>query len=326
MTEAAVLALLEGIFGEGPYPVSVRFLEGVARVRRSESVGSAAKAIGTTPKKLESLLKADDTVKASLGMSFAELTPEQVTKARLTLGVLLVGKAAELAFENLYRTEMNSQELELRDLREGRTGTDYRLYNGQQRALFRINIKFHGSQFRRAAEMVGLEPTDSFALATYKIHGAIEKQEKEGLPYFFAIVGVPDLTGASIGAGFPQNLATLVGLVMASGTPGKRDFEDAVVDYVIREQLPVFSETYDRVYKADWYILSARKADKLLRELLFERVFALRIRNFTRVFRSAELDMHFSLSMDLVPLHKFLSMLRDEGVARVSTMLERGDL
>jgi hypothetical protein len=221
---------------------------------------------------------------------------------------------------------MNSQELELRDLREGRTGTDYRLYNGQQRALFRINIKFHGSQFRRAAEMVGLEPTDSFALATYKIQGAIEKQEKEGLPYFFAIVGVPHLTGASIGAGISEDLATLVALVMASGTPGKRDFEDAVIDYVIREKLPVFSETYDRVYKADWFILSARKADKLLRELLFERVFALRIRNFSRVFRGAELDMHFSLSKDLVPLHKFLSMLKEEGVARVSTMLERGDL
>lgn len=86
---------------------------------------------------------------------------------------------------------MHSEEFELRDLREGRTDTDYRLHNGRGRPIYRVNIKFHGSQFRRGREMVGLDSSDCFALATYKIHSAIEKQKQEGLPYFFAIVGVP---------------------------------------------------------------------------------------------------------------------------------------
>jgi len=59
--------------------------------------------------------------------------------------------------------------------------------------------------------------------------------------------------------------------------------------------------------------------------LLFERVFALRTRNFSRQFRGAELDMHYSLSRDLTPLETYLDMLRDAGYPRVTTLLERGD-
>jgi hypothetical protein len=44
--------------------------------------------------------------------------------------------------------------------------------------------------------MVSLEPDDWFPLATYKIFGALQKQQKEHLPYIFAIVGVPNLTAA----------------------------------------------------------------------------------------------------------------------------------
>ena len=69
----------------------------------------------------------------------------------------------------------------------------------------------------------------------------------------------------------------------------------------------------------------ARRADKLLRELLFERVFALRMRGFARVFGGAELDMHFSLSKDLIPLKQFLATLREGGPQRVTTLMERGD-
>ena len=74
-----------------------------------------------------------------------------------------------------------------------------------------------------------------------------------------------------------------------------------------------------------WYMLSARRADRLVREKLFDRVFALRVPGFARAFRGAELDMHFSLSEDLTPLPEFLAALRDRGPQAVSTILERGD-
>ena len=49
------------------------------------------------------------------------------------------------------------------------------------------------------------------------------------------------------------------------------------------------------------------------------------MRGFARVFRGAELDMHFSLSKDLIPLKQFLATLRDGGPQRVTTLMERGD-
>jgi hypothetical protein len=82
--------------------------------------------------------------------------------------------------------------------------------------------------------------------------------------------------------------------------------------------------TYDAVRSAAWYVLSARKADKLLRDLLFDRVYALKIRGFAQQFRGAELDMHFSLKADLVALKEFLEILRDQGQTVVASMLERG--
>ncbi len=71
--------------------------------------------------------------------------------------------------------------------------------------------------------------------------------------------------------------------------------------------------------------MSARRADKILKEKLFDRVFALRVRNFTGAFRFAELDMHYSLTKDLVPLGTFLATLRNDGLTKVASMLERGD-
>jgi hypothetical protein len=41
-------------------------------------------------------------------------------------------------------------------------------------------------------------------------------------------------------------------------------------------------------------------------------LYALRITNFTRQFGGAEVDMHFSLSKDLVKLSDFLAVLRDD--------------
>lgn len=105
----------------------------------------------------------------------------------------------------------------------------------------------------------------------------------------------------------------------------KRDIEDRIVYFLHEDGHPAFAATRKRLATAQWYVLGAKKADKLLRELLFERVFALRTRNFSRQFRGAELDMHYSLSRDLTPLETYLDMLRDAGYPRVTTLLERGD-
>lgn len=49
----------------------------------------------------------------------------------------------------------------------------------------------------------------------------------------------------------------------------------------------------------------------MLRDQLFDRVYAVRVRAFARNYRNAELDMHFSLAQDLTPLKVFLASARE---------------
>jgi hypothetical protein len=318
--------LLKEVLGDTGWPKPLHLLEGAERVRAGDSLSAVSKAVGTTQNRLAEVVGAPDPIREVLGLTPEEVIEEQLRRARQILGQLLLGRCAELAFENIYRSEMHAQEFELRDLRESRTDTDYRLYNGEGRPIYRINIKFHGAQFRRAQELVGLDPLDCFALATYKIHSALQKQEQERLPYFFAIVGVPELTGEVVGRSFPLRFIEAVALMHQAPRARRiRDFEDAVIEHSVQARSSEFEETYHRILNADWYILSARKANQLLRDLLFERVYALRIRGFAQQFRAAELDMHFSLSTDLVKLRDFLATLRNEGLTKVATLMERGE-
>jgi len=175
--------------------------------------------------------------------------------------------------------------------------------------------------------MVGLAPDDCFPLATYKIFGALQKQEKEHLPYIFSIVGVPNLTASSIQDQLPADEIEIVALFSRSDrVAGKRNIEDKVVERIVAQKTAAFREVYNRIRSADWYVLSARKADNLLRSLLFERVFAMKIRGFAQQFRGAELDMHFSLKKDLVTFKDFLHTLKHEGQTKMASLLERGTL
>jgi hypothetical protein len=326
MTKEELTDTLGTIFPEGTWPKPLHVLKALQMMRSGADAREAAKRVGSSANNVAAAQGAKDPVGHILGLGLHEVDIQHRDRAGQILGQLLLGRCAEIAFERIYKAEMHTEEFELRDLREGRSDTDYRLHNGRGRPIYRVNIKFHGSQFRRAQEMVGLETADCFALATYKIYGALQKQEEERLPYFFAIVGVPNLTGEAVGRQIPSFLVETVALIdQAPRGKSKRDIEDAAVESLVRSKHTVYGETLDRILGADWYILSARRADKLLRELLFERVFALKIRNFSRAFRGAELDMHFSLGRDLIPLRQFLATLREGGQQRITTLMERGE-
>jgi hypothetical protein len=326
MNRNDLINALKEIFPSGTWPRPLHVLQALSLCDSGTSLPDAAKAVGTNQATMKTASEAPDPVSAVLGLGLNEIDDRFRRRAIQILGQLLLGRCAEIAFEQIYKSEMHSEEFDLRDLREGRTDTDYRLHNGRGRPIYRVNIKFHGSLFRRAPDLVGLDSADCFALATYKINSAIEKQKQEGLPYFFAIVGVPNLTGESAGRDIPPFLVETVALIdQAPKGKSKRDIEDAAVETLVQNRNPAFQKTLERILSADWYVLSARRADKLLRELLFDRVFALRVRSFARVFGRAELDMHFSLSKDLIPLKQFLATLREGGPQRITTLMERGD-
>lgn len=327
MTSTEFLNVLREVFGQRPFPKPLSLLVGVDRLNAGEDIATIRKDLGTTAAKITEAAKAPDPVAHIVGIRTETVSEKRIERARLILGQLVLGRAAEVAFEELYENAMSSHEFELRDHRTSRSGTDYRVHNGGGRPLYRLNIKFHGSQFRRGPELVGLDPADCFALATYKIKNALDKQDEEHLPYIFAIVGVPHLTGASIAGAVPEELATAVAIIAEAPRIARaRDFEDHVVEYLVSNRAPVFVSTLVAIRQAAWYVLSARRAFTLLTAKLFDRVFALRIRGFAQQLRSAELDMHFSLKEDLTSLDTFFETLREEGQTKVASLLERGSM
>jgi hypothetical protein len=208
---------------------------------------------------------------------------EESAAARRILGQTLLGELAERAFEQRYPRRFPDTEFAVQDDRGSRSDTDYRVLNGRGRPIFRINIKFHGTLFRNAQDLVGLAPEDCFALGTYKIWGALQKQEAEHLPYIFIVVSVPDMTAAVAGAEMPEDLVWLAAVVKAARRISrKRAVEERIVQSVLDAGSPVVSEFGARLESAPWKAISARRADSLVRQKLYERVYALRVRGFAR--------------------------------------------
>lgn len=122
----------------------------------------------------------------------------------------------------------------------------------------------------------------------------------------------------------------LVSLVHAAPRmSGKRAIEERVVEHLVEVEQPEpfksqFLRFLEEIHAAYWYVLSARRADRLLRDKLFDRVYAVRVRAFARNYRNAELDMHFSLREDLTPLKDFLKGARERGLHGLAVDLERG--
>jgi len=199
MSDPDLIDFLQAAFPHGSWPRPFHILEGLPKIAHGASPRDAAKAVGTSTRLLEQAQKSANPQFDVIGISPSDIADDDLRRAAIILGGLLLGQAAENAFEDIYREEMGGDaEFKLVDIREGRTDTDYRVLNGLNRRIYRLNIKFVGSTFRRAQELVGLESNDCFPLATYKIIGALEKQNHEHLPYIFAIVGVPNLTALSI--------------------------------------------------------------------------------------------------------------------------------
>lgn len=116
-----------------------------------------------------------------------EVAAERIGASRFRIAQLLLGALTEERFQR-EKEELIAGRLIVEDHRLGRTDTDYRVLNGDRKPIFRINIKYHGSAFEQAQTWVGLAPGDCFALATYKINQALERQRKEALPYVFVVL------------------------------------------------------------------------------------------------------------------------------------------
>ncbi len=331
-TVGDLLATALQVYGAAEVSKPFRLLQAAGQVRVGADPSALARQIRSTRGKILQVANANDSIHDVFGITLgAAGDPDLLNRARRGIGQMLLGTLAEHSFERSYRNIVQPDELRLEDTTSGRTDTDYRVFNGRDRPVFRINIKFHGSVFRKARDLVRLAPDDCFPLATYKIHLATRRQEEEFLPYLFVIVTVPGLAGDDAGTVVPEDLAHLTSLYLRSSQPRKRDFEDLVIRHLIRaDQAPAvataINEIRNRIDTAVWRVISARRANRLLHDLLFQRVYAVRVRGFASNYRRAEVDMHFSILHDLTPLTEMLEILRDHGLQGLTTRIERGDL
>lgn len=246
---------------------------------------------------------------------------QDLAKRRLGIAQMLLGELAERRFETVIQEVTGGGILRIEDHRPSRTDTDYRLLNGNNSPICRFNIKFHGSLFREAPRFVGLQPDDCFALAAYKINNALRRQESERLPYIFLVLSVPDLSAGDVGRLVPDDHVWALAVL-----EGRMALEEAIVSRVLRQDyFATFQPILDRMPEGQFRVISAMKASRLLRENLFDRVHALSLKGFTRKFRNAEVDMHFSLSNELTAVRTFLQLLVEESPQRFAVRLYTGD-
>ena len=160
-SSVAIVDLLRLSFaGLDRWPKPFHLIQGALAVESGSDLVKTARLVGTTPAHLMEAVTSPDAVEAVLRVTDSEISEEALKKLRRNVGSLVLGRAAEIVFEDIIRAGVDSVEFSIRDLREGRTNTDYRLLNGGSRPLYRFNVKFFGSVFRRGAEMVSLAPFD----------------------------------------------------------------------------------------------------------------------------------------------------------------------
>ena len=225
-----LIATAARVYGAANLPKPFSWLQAAIRIRAGGDPAATAREIRSTTTKVLHVANAEDPIQAVFGRDLLGAgRADFLDRVRQGIGQMLLGTLAERRFEEFYRDIVQPDQLRLEDITPGRTDTDYRVFNGRDRPVFRINIKFHGTPFRKALELVGLAPDDCFPLATYKIRSATIRQEEEFIPYLFVVVSVPGLTGDRAGAVVPEDLAHLASLYMKSSQPRKRDFEDLIV-------------------------------------------------------------------------------------------------
>lgn len=289
----------------------------VLRIFEGEAVDDVARTTRIAKRFLETWSEALQSEGLYSWLGKLEPDDSRLKRAREGIAQILLGLLAERHFESLAVAMIGDRGYRIEDQRVGRTDTDYRLIDPDNRPLFRLNIKFHGTLFNAAKEYVNLEPADCFALATYKISAALKRQQDEALPYLFLIISVPDVPRETIELSISDDWAWLAAI---SG----RNVEEAIVRLL---SVGAWVEPIrTRIAQAEFRVLSARRANNLLRELLFERVHALRLRGFNRLFRGAEINMHLSLSTEMIGYAELLELLADRGPVEVALRLDRGEI
>jgi hypothetical protein len=142
---AAIVDLLRIFFADihryPRWPKPLHLIQGALLVDGGADVETAARFVGTTAARLLDVVTGHDPVETALRIRDQDITSDAVNRLRRKVGELVLGRAAEIAFEDICNGEMNPREFSMTDVRHGRTNTDFRLLNGGARPLYRFNVK-----------------------------------------------------------------------------------------------------------------------------------------------------------------------------------------
>jgi hypothetical protein len=147
---------------------------------------------------------------------------------------VVVGSVGEQEFERSYNALSVGQEFKLADQTKEGTDTDYLTVDAKERPAFRVTVKMYGSRFYNSLQFVGLEPEDTFGVATYKIRAAVRKSQREALPYLFAIASNEALRADAVAETLPDEVAHLLDTsTLYVGPTGWKTVEDRLVDLLL---------------------------------------------------------------------------------------------
>lgn len=118
MNTRDVLDFLSAAYPGRPWPKPFHLLQGRLLVDAGKDVAAAAQEVGTSAKVLRGVLGEVEPAFAVLGVHPASLTDADVKKARSRIAQVLIGRAAEMAFEEIYKEELGpGAEFKLEDRR-----------------------------------------------------------------------------------------------------------------------------------------------------------------------------------------------------------------
>lgn len=219
----------------------------------------------------------------------------------------VVGRIAERVFRDDHLAALESDGFDIVDYHEQGENRDY----GAQRDGLElpINVKVASTLFRNARQVVGLDPEDCVPISAYKAIGAAER--------------VPDLIYVDLVDftlrekvdlfmdGLDGPLAVGWHLLSWYGGSGVRRAEDAYVDALFAEHGEALKRLAPPV--SQFRVISAKRVLAILRHVP-RRVPGLGVPGAGTGGFVAEVNVHVSVSDEMVPWNEIAEALRAEGI------------
>jgi hypothetical protein len=169
---------------------------------------------------------------------------------------------------------------------------DFRLEQGDLELP--VNVKNAGTRFRRAAELVGLDPDDCVPIPAYKAYGALETMPNliYAVSVDYDLVRVLEVTLPAL---FDRQETIVWALLNEKGGSRLRSAEDAFIFAAVRKHWTVIR---DKIGERPYAVISARKSIRVL-QTKPKRTPGIGLRAWG-TGASAEVNVHLSIREDMM--------------------------